>query len=374
MKKIALVGILPPPIGGRSIYFKKTINKLLNDYPDLKIDAYILNKNIDDIFLNHKNNNLKIISNYRSLIINILLKKYKIVHTNDENFKVLSIISLFCYFTNTQVFLNMHSFRSNPKNYSLINKICMRISFNFLNRIFVVGKNEFQKLNQYVEADKLEQISPHIRISRNHNEFLKTKYDIENLEVFLKKNYKESNLKKNDFVLTWNGSILENEINDAYGLNLFFDMINKIESEHRFAKRFKYILVVIGLSKKEESKLSTIENRIKNNNLEKKVILLTQTISFNEVLSYTSLYIRPTRTDSYGLSVSEALDFGIPTIASNVCERPNQVNLFNNGDLNDLYKKVEYVFSNYENQKFILKEREEVEGNNNIEKIYNEIF
>lgn len=374
MKKIALVGILPPPIGGRSIYFKKTINKLLNDYPDLKIDAYILNKNIDDIFFNHKNNNLKIISNYRSLIINILLKKYKIVHTNDENFKVLSIISLFCYFTNTQVFLNMHSFRSNPKNYSLINKICMRISFNFLNRIFVVGKNEFQKLNQYVEADKLEQISPHIRISRNHNEFLKTKYDIENLEVFLKKNYKESNLKKNDFVLTWNGSILENEINDAYGLNLFFDMINKIESEHRFAKRFKYILVVIGLSKKEESKLSTIENRIKNNNLEKKVILLTQTISFNEVLSYTSLYIRPTRTDSYGLSVSEALDFGIPTIASNVCERPNQVNLFNNGDLNDLYKKVEYVFSNYENQKFILKEREEVEENNNIEKIYNEIF
>lgn len=374
MKKIALIGILPPPIGGRSIYFKKTINKLLNDYPNLKIDAYILNKNVNNNFFEHENNNLKIISNYRSLIINIFLKKYKIVHTNDENFKVLSIVSLFCYLTKTQIFLNLHSFRSNPDNYSLINKICMKTSFYFLNRIFVVGKNEYRKLNQYVGAEKLKQISPHIRTNRRDKEFLKTNYDIDNLEDFLKENHVEFKFKKDDFVLTWNGSISKNEISDAYGLSLFFDMIKKIESEHPFAKRFKYILVVIGLSEKEQNKLSSIKNQIIMNSLEKKVLLITETISFNEVLAYTSLYVRPTRTDSYGLSVSESLDFGIPTIASNVCERPLKVNLFNNGDLKDLYEKVEYIFSNYEDQKFIVEKIEEVEENNSIDQIYSKTF
>lgn len=374
MNKIALIGVIPPPIGGRSIYFKKTINKLLNIHPDLNIDAYILNKNTNEKVFSNQNQNLKVILNYRSLPVNILLKKYKIVHTNDENFKVLSLISFLCYLTNTKVFLNLHSFRSNPENYSLINKICMRISFYFLDKIFIVGKNEYNKLIQYISLKKVEQISPHIRVHEDHKDFLNTNYDIENLGIFINENHEEFNIKKSDFVLTWNGSISENEINDPYGLELFLEMIIKIEAENQNAKNFKYIIVVIGLSEKENEKLSTLESQIKKYKLEKKILLVTQTISFNEILSHTSVYIRPTRTDSYGLSVIESLDFGVPTIASNVCERPKSVILFNDGDLNNLLEKVEYVFLNYEKQIIDIKKNAQDIENDFIEQTYNKIL
>ena len=42
---------------------------------------------------------------------------------------------------------------------------------------------------------------------------------------------------------------------------------------------------------------------------------------FNELLCGMDLYVRMTKVDSFGLVVAEALELGVPVIASNVCDR-----------------------------------------------------
>lgn len=55
------------------------------------------------------------------------------------------------------------------------------------------------------------------------------------------------------------------------------------------------------------------------------------------------LMIRPTCSDGYGISIAEAIYFGCPAVASDVCERHPEAILFKNRDLQDLYEKVHSV-------------------------------
>jgi glycosyltransferase involved in cell wall biosynthesis len=63
------------------------------------------------------------------------------------------------------------------------------------------------------------------------------------------------------------------------------------------------------------------------------------------LIAQSDLFIRPTRSDSYGISVMEALAFGTPVIASDVCPRPKGTILFKNGDFDDLYLKMVQVLA-----------------------------
>jgi len=61
------------------------------------------------------------------------------------------------------------------------------------------------------------------------------------------------------------------------------------------------------------------------------------------LIGETDLLIRPTRSDSFGISIMEALSLGVPVVASDVCVRPNGAILFKNGDEHDLYMKIKLV-------------------------------
>ncbi len=52
------------------------------------------------------------------------------------------------------------------------------------------------------------------------------------------------------------------------------------------------------------------------------VYFLTGQYQLWPLIKKASVFLRPTRHDSFGISVAEALFFGIPVIASNVCKRP----------------------------------------------------
>ena len=62
----------------------------------------------------------------------------------------------------------------------------------------------------------------------------------------------------------------------------------------------------------------------------------------------TNLMLRPTYIDGYGVSIEEAIFFGSPAIASDVCERPKGTILFKNRNIDDLYSKIINILENYE--------------------------
>lgn len=49
---------------------------------------------------------------------------------------------------------------------------------------------------------------------------------------------------------------------------------------------------------------------------------------FNFYLSKSSLYLRPTLEDSFGIACADAVEFGVPVVASNVCKRYSGVHTY----------------------------------------------
>lgn len=85
----------------------------------------------------------------------------------------------------------------------------------------------------------------------------------------------------------------------------------------------------------------------------------------------SDLFIRPTLTDMEGLSVKEALAFGTPVIASDVCLRPSETFLFPKQDFEMLLKQSLHIINNYERATFkVLPEDDTISVVNNI---YNKV-
>jgi len=58
------------------------------------------------------------------------------------------------------------------------------------------------------------------------------------------------------------------------------------------------------------------------------------------VISRSDLFLRPTTTDGDAVSVREALELGVPVVASDAVPRPDAVVLYRAGDLADFVAKV----------------------------------
>lgn len=59
---------------------------------------------------------------------------------------------------------------------------------------------------------------------------------------------------------------------------------------------------------------------------------------FNFYLSKSNLYLRPTLEDSFGIACADAVEFGVPVIASNVCKRYKGVKVYSSKDVSEFEK------------------------------------
>lgn len=64
------------------------------------------------------------------------------------------------------------------------------------------------------------------------------------------------------------------------------------------------------------------------------------------LFAHCDVLVRPTASDTFGISVQEALLVGTPAVASDVCERPAGTVLFNNRDQQDFNRAVKKVLKN----------------------------
>lgn len=67
--------------------------------------------------------------------------------------------------------------------------------------------------------------------------------------------------------------------------------------------------------------------------------------SLVDFLPHADLFVRLNRNDAYGVSIKEAMDLGVPALASNVCVRPEGSILFDVSDFSDLCSKFSYAIN-----------------------------
>jgi len=116
-----------------------------------------------------------------------------------------------------------------------------------------------------------------------------------------------------------------------------------IAFEYLRRNKDKYSMLFM-IGNKSNSDLLYLEQLIEDYDIKDSVNLIFDENLIDYVNNCVFL-LRPNVSDGYGVSLQEALDLGVPAIASDVCERPKGAILFKNNDIDDLSQKIESAMS-----------------------------
>jgi glycosyltransferase involved in cell wall biosynthesis len=133
---------------------------------------------------------------------------------------------------------------------------------------------------------------------------------------------------------------------DLYGLDLCVELCASLHNDYPKVG-LVFCLPEIG----DYEYFNKMKQRIAEEGIEDNFLLVTQPYQFYPILMKSHVFIRPTNTDGDATSLREALFFKVPSVASDVCPRPEGTILFKNRDINDLTQKVRELLNNYEPRK-----------------------
>lgn len=122
---------------------------------------------------------------------------------------------------------------------------------------------------------------------------------------------------------------------DLYGMDLCVELLDKLRADF---PRVGLVFVIAGCS--DEAHLARMRDRIAALGLTRDLLVHRSEEEYWPVIARSDLLVRATASDSFGISVAEALDLGIPAVASDVCARPPGTVLFHNRDSIDLVRQV----------------------------------
>jgi len=129
---------------------------------------------------------------------------------------------------------------------------------------------------------------------------------------------------------------------DLYGLDLSVELCASLHNDYPKVG-LVFCLPEIG----DYEYFSKMKQRIAEKGIEDNFLLVTQPYQFYPILMKSHVFIRPTNTDGDATSLREALFFKVPSVASDVCPRPEGTILFKNREINDLTQKVKELLNNY---------------------------
>lgn len=136
----------------------------------------------------------------------------------------------------------------------------------------------------------------------------------------------------NAFQLTlWQGR-------DLYGIDQAIEMIKNLKEMY---PRVGLVMVLGSLG--DEQYYQVLMKRIHTYALHDAIFIMEGQKELWPLLKYATVFVRPTLSDGCSVSIAEALYFGTPVVASDVCKRPTETVLYKAGDIIDFTEKVRWV-------------------------------
>lgn len=122
---------------------------------------------------------------------------------------------------------------------------------------------------------------------------------------------------------------------DLYGIDMCIELIRFLKPE------FPSVGLFIGLaSVGDEGYLNELETTIREVGISDNVFFLSGQRQLWPVFRQSALMVRPSFQDAFGISCAEALHFGCPALASDVCSRPRGTVLFRSRDQRDFNERA----------------------------------
>ncbi|MFC1857849.1 glycosyltransferase [Thermodesulfobacteriota bacterium] len=128
---------------------------------------------------------------------------------------------------------------------------------------------------------------------------------------------------------------------DLYGLDMCIDLMLNLKTDYPNAG----LVLFLANDKMNAEYFKALKNKIKIYGLHDNILFITGQRELWPVYKNMDLMIRPTYSDGFGVSVAEAIYFGCPALASDVCERAVGTHLFRNRDQNDFYNQAKTILA-----------------------------
>ena len=336
--KVAIIGPYPPPYGGISIHIQR-------------MHYFLMERNIEHTIYTNKDfkkENLVNISKKKMWLLKYFFSaKENILHFHNIDWRSRVLIGLM-RFTGKKVILTIHgaSLHRQINQSGWLKKKLLIWALKNINSIIVVDP-------------KIKNLLVSLGIISERVEYIPTFIP----PIIKDEDIAEIPLKIWDFIDTHKPIILANASTlvfydniDLYGLDMCIDLCAKLR-EYYPTLGFIFCLPDIG----DYEYFNKMDQKIKEKKLEHNFIFQTQPCQLYPIIMKSDVFVRPTNTDGYGVSIAEAIHFTVPSVASNVCQRPGGTILFNSRDLNDFRLKVKELLENYE---FHKKQIENIELDN----------
>ncbi len=343
--KIALVGIYPPPYGGRSIHIKRLNKRFEKD--GVTCTVY------ENSGVFKKENNVIIMKSMSTWLIDQLLHGIEdVIHCHNYSPKSLILFSLLSILKDKKIIFTLHSFRYSLKDFDLWSKFAFWLATRVRVYFIAVSPEIKEKIVSLgVKSEYVEVIPAFIPPALDEMDVSWLPESLQNIR------------KKYKFLITANAFRISfyNDY-DLYGIDLSIELMKRLVDNGYRDIGFIYVIPDIG----DYEYFEKMKKLIEKYDLKKYFHFHTEPVAYPAVINLCDMFIRPTNTDGDALSIREALTLKKPTITSDVCKRPEGTILFEKRSVDSLYFKTIQVIENYDEEK---KRIENIKFEDNAEKI-----
>ncbi|OAB47075.1 glycosyltransferase family 4 protein [Paenibacillus antarcticus] len=332
--KIVMIGPMPPPIGGISIHIKRVVQRLKEK--GIACDVY----NESHVLISQEG--VYPIGSYKNFALKIPFMKGDLFHFHSIS-RTVRILLGFYKICGKKIILTVHgeSLMDQIRSSNPIIRMMLLTSLRSIDHIVCVNEDNTNKLLALGFAHhKVTTIPSYIQPMESGDDDV----TIAN-EVF-------DFIADSNFVITANGYIRFYQGQDLYGVDLLIDLLKELRIRKRGVRILFALLGVSSQNVEEQQYYEVLKIRIREYGLEDDFLFYeVENTELYPLVNKSHLFIRPTVTDGYGVSIAEALHSAIPSIASDVCMRPEGTNLFQSRNVEDLLLKVEEIMEHYSEHK-----------------------
>ena len=311
--KVEIWGVYPPPVGGISAYCNKLAGALH------VMDESVILKNFA-----RSRSRCDYVKDVRCRLLEILKLPFvsrRIIHVQLCN--VWFLTSLYLTGWRHDIVITLHN-----RKLLLLKGWKERIVGRFLSRARAVIFND----PQFVDL-----LAAKYGIDRSVMTVLPTYIPPTESERRGLPDDMTSFFSKHRYTISTNASILKRNVwGDVYGFDQIIGMMDILVNRKGMDVGLLFLFSILG----DREYFDQCVERISSLGLtDRFMLVIGSDVNGFEVWEKSDLFVRATNSDMEGISVKEALQFGTPVVASDVCTRPAEAVLYHKGDVEELAQK-----------------------------------
>ncbi len=307
-------GFYPPPIGGISIYCKRLAEKLYAMDSTLVLRNFANSVSDREYVINVKNRIWE--------FVRLLFAERRIIHSQFTN--IYMLLLLYIFGRRHPLVMTLHNRRLvllDGWKRKLVNRLFRRARYIVYN-----DASYTPALQEKYDIDASKVVILPTYISPSKDEFKGLTPDIEEF------------CNKHEYIISANASyLIKNVYGDVYGLDQIIELMDRLVNKATIDVGLLFCVSDIKNDIYYKECIAKIHSLALDDNFH---FVINSDVNGFEVWERSDLFLRPTMSDMEGVSVKEALEFGTPVVASDVCVRPSEAVLYKKGDVDDLFDKV----------------------------------